>query len=233
MKENESRKPTADGNRKKPLYILFIGSLIAAFVIAALPLGSAFAAPTGPGENGNDAWQSKVNRLRAEVSIAQNLQTKPGLFCGSSDQARYRDAYITTLRAAQGVVVGGANSVIPVTGNNSSSNSTSGGTSANGTNNTSGNAIGIGNGNYYANHPEKLLASYLHRLRQLRTKIVSGVDRNGNSNANNAACAAALSTGTTTGTGTGTGTGTMGTGTGTGSATSTPAAPSTTPTATP
>jgi hypothetical protein len=217
MNLDESRENNADGKSRKPLYTLVVVSLIAAFVFAALPLGSAFAAPTGPGSNGNnnsDSWNNKVQKLQGEISIAQNLQTKPGIFCASSDQARYRDQYITTLRAAQALMVTGGKT-IPVTGN-----------SANGTS-----ANGNGIGNYYANHPDKLLASYLHQLRQLRAKMNSGSDRNGNSsNVNSASC---VTTGTTTGTGTGTGTGTAtGTGTGTGSATSTPA-PSTTPTATP
>jgi hypothetical protein len=141
-----------------------------------------------------------VKKLQGEISIAQNLQTQPGIFCTSSDQARYRDAYVSTLRAAQGLMVRGADAVVPVTGN-SSNNSTS----TSGNNNTS--VTGNGNGGYYASHPEKLLADYLHRLRQLREKMTSGSDRNGNSNFGNANC-----TGNTTGTGNGSGTGT-GTGT--------------------
>jgi hypothetical protein len=226
MNFNESRKNNAEGEARKPLYTLAVTSLIAAFVFAALPLSSAFAAPTGPGgsNDSNDSWSNKVKKLQGEISIAQNMQTQPGMLCASSDQARYRDEYIATLRAAQGLMSRGSSSVVPVTGNsanNSSNTSTSNnGTTANGNNTTS--VSGNGNGNYYANHPEKLLADYLHRLRQLREKIASGSDRNGNSNASNTSCTAQV-TGSTTGTGTGTGTG---------SATSTPA-PSTTPTATP
>jgi len=56
MKDHESRMANADGKRGKPHYALLVVSLIAAFVIAALPLSSAFAAPTGPGEsNENDS----------------------------------------------------------------------------------------------------------------------------------------------------------------------------------
>jgi len=239
MKENETHKPNNGGNRGKPLHLLVAVSLITILVIATIGVGSASAAPVGPGGNGSgtgnngDAWQNKVNNLRGEISVAQSFRTQPGNnkngnACLSADQARYKDEYMATLRAAQTLAVRGASAIIPNTGNSSNN-----GPSANGNNGNNGATLngsgGIlnanGNNGYYASHPEKLLAAYLHRLRALRSKMNS---TDNNNNSSNASC---LGIGTN-GTGTGTATGT-GTGTGTGSATSTPAAPSTTPTATP
>jgi hypothetical protein len=189
MNLNISPKLNPNDKRGKPLHTLLVMSPVAAFMLAALPMSSAFAAPVDPGEAGNE-WQNKVNKLQAEISIANNLQTQPGLICPSSDEARYRDQYIATLRAAQGVMVRGSDAVIPVTGNTSNDTSDN-------------NAASVGK--YYANNPEKLLASYLHRMRQLRERITTGSDNNGNNNLANGTC---IVTGTGTGTGTGAGTGT-------------------------
>jgi hypothetical protein len=204
MNVNESPKSDTDDKSGKPLYTLLVVSLIAAFMLAALPMSSAFAAPAGPDE---DEWDRKTARLMAEMAISSNLQTQSGSVCPSPEQARYRDQYIATLRAAQGVMVRGSNVAIPVTGNTADDTSDS-------------NAASVGK--YYANNPEKLLASYLHRLRQLREKMATGSDNSGNNNLANGTCIV-------TGTGTGTDTG-IGTGTGTGTGTTTPA---TTPTTTP
>src|SRR5512139_2859766 len=99
MNVNESRKTNAGGKRGKPLYALFVVSLIAAFVIAILPMSSAFAAPVGPGgsDSKNDGWESKVRNLRSEMAISSNLQTQPGQSCVTAADARYRDQYIATL----------------------------------------------------------------------------------------------------------------------------------------
>ncbi|MGE5462651.1 MAG: hypothetical protein ACM3PS_04815, partial [Syntrophothermus sp.] len=86
MKDQGSRTSNADGKLGKPLYTLLVVSLIAAFVFASLPMSSAFAAPVGPGGSGSgnglgnsnrDTWEAKVRNLRAELSIINNLQTKP------------------------------------------------------------------------------------------------------------------------------------------------------------
>ena len=58
MNGNGSRKNNADGNRWKPLYILTVMSLVAAFVFSALPMSSVSAAPAGPGGSGNDSNES-------------------------------------------------------------------------------------------------------------------------------------------------------------------------------
>lgn len=270
MKENESRKTSAHGKLGKPLHLLVAVSVITVLVIASIGVGNASAAPVGPGgsgsgttSNNSDSWQNKVDNLRAEIAIAKDFQTQPGNVNGNGNntacmtalQSKYRNEYVVTLRAAEGVVAAGSNAVIPTTGNSSSNNSSNStansGTSTNTNNNNSGNTFGAGN--YYASHPEKLLAAYLHRLRALRSKMNGSEDNNANGNSStgnnssnylsNAFCAGLLgtsngtgSTGTTTGTGTGTGTGaatsTPAPSTGTGAATSTPM-PAVTPTATP
>jgi hypothetical protein len=206
MNRNGSRKTNTDGKRGKPLYTLFVVSIIAAFVFASLPLSSALAAPVGPGGNNDDieGWDSKVRNLQAEMSVLNNMQTQPGIVCASAAQARYRDQYIATMRAAQALLVNPGAFV-----NNNGNSSGTG--NANGGNVTLLN--GNGSGSYYADHPEKLMAAYLHRMRQLREKIASGSDNNGNSGVNNGGnnsqnLCLNNNSGTETGTGTGTGTGT-------------------------
>lgn len=149
MKENESRTVITGGRHRKSLYKMFVASLLAAFVLASFPMSSAFAAPAGPDD---DDWERKQANLRAEMSILNNLVTQPGKFGTSEEQAKYRDKYIATMRAAQALLVSGGN-VIPVTG-------------AAGDNNT-----GNQRGGYYQRHPKKLLAMYLHQMRKLREKM--------------------------------------------------------------
>ncbi len=259
MKENESRKSNVDGSRKKPLQLLIAISVITVMVFAVIGVGSASAAPVGPGGTGTgtgnngDSWQNKVNNLRGEIAVAKNFQTQPGNnvtgnannnACMSAQQARYRDEYIATLRAAEALAVRGSSAVIPNTGNSSNNGTSSNGTSSTGNNSSSNNNGGIlinGNSSYYASHPDKLLAAYLLRLRQLRSKMNSS-DNNGGDMTSKGACIGVgllNSTGNgTTGTGTGTSSTTSTPVPSTGSATSTPVpsntpVPSSTPSATP
>ncbi len=89
MNVNKSSKANADGKRGKPLYTLFVVSLIAAFVIAVLPMGSASAAPTGPGGSGSDkddSWEIKVKtcgqKSRSQRTCRPSLVISAGLRTG-------------------------------------------------------------------------------------------------------------------------------------------------------
>lgn len=166
--------------RSRPFRTLLAVSLIAAFVFTALPLGSAFAAPAGPGgdDTQGQEWEAKIRNLQGQMAFFNNLRTQPGRIGNNinnnnndaDQQARYLDRYRAAMRAAQAIMVNGGATISGNEGNN-------------------------GIGKYYLKNPEKLLAMYLHQMRQLREKMGSGVV----SDANN---------GGDTGTGTGTGTNT-------------------------
>ena len=176
MKENELRKAITGKKHEKPLFTMFMISLLTAFLLASFPMASVYAAPAGPDR---DEWEGKVNNLRAEMAILNNLVTQPGKFGTSEEQARYRDKYIATMRAAQSLLVSGGN-VIPVTGDAGDDNN------------------GNQRGSYYQRHPEKLLALYLHQMRKLREKMGVTQRNNTTDNGNNGGTGTDTDTGTTT-----------------------------------
>ena len=91
--------------------VLVVASLIAALMLASVPVASVVAAPPaqqGDGSSLEESWGNKLNQLQAEVAVFNRFQTKPGLYRNAGNVGQYLDKWRGALTAAQSLVVSGS-----------------------------------------------------------------------------------------------------------------------------
>lgn len=161
-----------------------IVATIIAGMLASISATSVFAA-SGTGSSSNNTTgaitQNEIRDVQAESTFFSNLQKQHiTLSSNASDRAqeqRWLQEYLFALARAQ-AIIGGHFSIAGVASKSSTSTSSSGTSSSGTTSSTStsgssatASTTTLALSKYYQNNPDKLLAMYLHMMRQLRQKL--------------------------------------------------------------
>lgn len=144
---------------------------------------------TQPGQGFSMAGQSQQYLARLQFALAQAEALVAGRFNltagtannGASSNGTSSKGTSSSGTSSNGTSTSGTSSSGTSSSGTTSSGTTTSGTSSNGTSTTaSGTASGttLVVGKYYRDHPDKLLAMYLHMIRQLREKLGMGNNTN-------------------------------------------------------
>ncbi len=143
---------------------------IMAVAFASISAASAFAASsTGSGKSQTNiaVSQNEVRDVKADSAFLTDLQKHSAkLLTKASDRSqeqRWLQKYDLALAEAQAVIAGHF-TFTSVPAKNATSSSSTSGSSA-----TASKTLTVGK--YYQNNPDKLLALYLHLMRELRIKL--------------------------------------------------------------
>lgn len=159
-----------------------IVATIIAVVLASISATSVFAATgTGGTSQSNTTGaisQSEIRDVQAESTFFNHLQKQrvelSSNASGRAQEQQWLQKYMFALAQAQ-AIIGGHFGVTTVASKSSTSTSSSGtassSTSTSGTTATASTMFTFGK--YYQNNPDKLLAMYLHMMRQLRQKLTT------------------------------------------------------------
>ena len=173
-------RPTRSGKS------VFAVSIIVALILASLSAMSVFAAPPNPsnptGNSLSNTWGNQWRDLQFAQAWYNNYRSQPGQNSNSHDSKiqQWLERYAFALRQASAIVRGGvnangqANNSTSSTSSQSSSSSSSTTTSGQ-SNNSNGQSLNQGGNNQSA---QQQLAFWLHMMRGLRDKILTGDTNN-------------------------------------------------------
>ena len=165
-----------------------VATIITVVLASISATGVLAATGTGGSSQNNSSGaisQTEIRDVQEESTFFNNLQKqRTELSANASDRSQeqqWLQKYMFALAQAQAIIGGrfGITTVASTSGKSStrtsSSGSTSSGTTTSSSTSTSGSSAAAGTtftvSKYYQNNPDKLLAMYLHMMRQLRQKL--------------------------------------------------------------